>query len=68
MNNKDSCGCVETHWWRMLKVEETDVDGDETNSQDGGDDLGRRVNNGWRGWWHDGRSINAVGNVEKGSE
>ena len=60
---------METHWWRMLKVEETDIDGDETDGKDGGDDLSRRVNNGWWGWWYDDdRSVNVVGKVEKGSE
>jgi len=54
---RGGCGRVETQWWRVLKVEETDVDVDECDVKDGGDDVGRRESDGWRGWWHDGRSV-----------
>ena len=44
------------------------MNGDGNDVKDGGDGLGRRVTNGWQKCWHDGRSINVVGKVEKGSE
>ena len=39
MDEEDVYVRVETYWWRMVKVEEIYVDGDETDGKDGRDEM-----------------------------